>query len=158
MKIMLIDDEAPILDFLNDILTQEGHKCESFQNPLKALEAYGNGGFDVVLTDVRMPELSGIETLKRIRQQNPEAKVIIFTGYGDLKTAISAINNRAYAFFPKPINIAELFDTLKKIAAEIDGTLQKEQDCQKLSEELKKLQTAYDELKAILKKQEKLKK
>lgn len=61
---------------------------------------------------MRMPRMTGIQVLRVIRQIDPEARVIIMTGYGDAETAIAAVNNGAYAFFGKPVDIAELIEVL----------------------------------------------
>ncbi|NSW92744.1 MAG: response regulator [Firmicutes bacterium] len=115
MNILLVDDDADCLDGLVTVLEPAGHQCDMFTVPEKALESYQQKQYDTVITDLKMPGLSGIEVLKKVRSINPEAKVIITTGYGDAETVITALNNGVYAFFDKPIETKDLMETLEKI-------------------------------------------
>jgi DNA-binding NtrC family response regulator len=146
MKLMLIDDELPILESLERALKPTGYVCATFQSSRKALEAYRQESCDVVVTDFMMPELNGIEVLKEIKTIDPEARVIILTGYADIDNAIAAVNNGAYAFFRKPLNFRDFISTLKKIDQEIKGKLQKEVDMQKFQEEYSRLRNAFESL------------
>ena len=152
MKLLIIDDEKPTLDILEKVLTPSGYKCKLFNDPVKAVKKISEKDFDVVLTDVNMPKMNGIEVLKAVRKINPRTRVIIFTGYGDLETAMAAINNGAYAFFSKPLNFAELMDTLKKIESEIDEDYKREIDHAKLKEEYAKLKDALSGLQTMISK------
>lgn len=150
MKILLIDDDAGCLDSLKSSLEISGHKCDAYTKPENALKAYKPGKFDVVITDMKMPNLSGIDVLKKIKARNQDAKVIIITAYGDVETAISAVNNHAYAFFGKPLNFEELMETLEKIEREQEKRQLTKEEMEKLSVEYQKLRLAYDELQALL--------
>ncbi|MDF9407035.1 MAG: C4-dicarboxylate transport transcriptional regulatory protein DctD [Pelotomaculum sp. PtaB.Bin013] len=119
MNILLIDDDEDCLDSLVNALESAGHWCDKFTFPGEAMEAYGQNQYDVVITDLNMSGMNGIQVLKRIRYLNPEAKVIINAGHGDLSTAIAAVNNGAYAFFVKPADLLELIETLEGIELEI---------------------------------------
>jgi len=119
VNILLIDDDADCLDGLVTALEPAGYRCDKFTIPREALVAYQQDQYDVVITDMKMPGLNGIQVLKKVRSLNPEAKVIINTGYGDVDTAIAAVNNGAYAFFGKPIDLVDLMETLEKIEREI---------------------------------------
>lgn len=105
MNILLIDDDSDCLEDLVSALEPAGHRCDKYTHPVKALEMYGGSTYDVVITDMKMPVMNGIEVLKKVREINPEARVIINTGYGDVETAILAVNHRAFAFFGKPIDL-----------------------------------------------------
>lgn len=146
MKLMLIDDELPILESLERALKPTGFGCATFQSSLKAVDAYRQGGFDVVITDFMMPEMNGIEVLKAIRAMDPEARVIILTGYADIENAIAAVNNGAYAFFRKPLDFRDFIQTLRKIEEKINGTVQKELDMRRFQEEYSRLRTAFTSL------------
>jgi len=115
MNILLIDDDAETLDNLQSVLEQCMHSCTCFTKPEEALEEYRNKTYDVVITDMRMPVMNGIQLLKNIRLINPEAKVIILTAFLDAETAIAASCNHAYALFNKPLNIISLVESLKRI-------------------------------------------
>ncbi|MEW6173819.1 MAG: response regulator [Bacillota bacterium] len=118
MNILLVDDEAGVLESLHSALEPAGYDCNMFTMPEKALEAYRKRKYDVVITDVMMREMNGIEVLKRIRTLNPEARVIILTAYVDAETAIAAVNCGAYAFFDKPVEFNRLMSILEKIQCE----------------------------------------
>ena len=121
LKIMLIDDEPEILDCLSAALALKGFPSEQFCNPKAAIETYMSEEFDVVISDFKMPEMNGIEVLKAVRKHDPNAYLIILTGYSDVDNAIAALNNGAYAFFRKPLDINELLQILYKIEEERKG-------------------------------------
>lgn len=121
MKILMVDDEIDCLDDIEGALSPTGYNLVKQTNPLHALELAKKEHFDVILTDVRMPQMSGIDLLKKIREAKPDQKVIVITAYGDLETATLAINHKAYAFFGKPIEFKDLIDTLSDIEKEISG-------------------------------------
>ena len=105
MKILIVDDEETCLDDVGAALLPTGYACLKSNSSKKALKMVKtDASIDVVITDVRMPEMDGIELLKAIKKERPSVEVIVMTAYGDLKTAIASINNRAYAFFAKPVN------------------------------------------------------
>lgn len=116
------------------------------------MAAYNPQKYDVIITDMKMPGLTGIQVLKITKAHNPEAKVIIITGYGDVDTAIAAVNNGAYAFFGKPVNIAELMETLEKINEKTQEKWQEQVEIHQMKQEYTKLKQAYEELQALLKK------
>jgi DNA-binding NtrC family response regulator len=150
MKLMLIDDELPILESLARALKPTGYGCVTFQSSPKALDAYRQGGFDVVITDFMMPEMNGIEVLKSIKAMDSEARVIILTGYADIENAIAAVNNGAYAFFRKPLDFRDFIRTLKKIELETEGKMKKELDMQGLQDEYSRLREAFESLQKVV--------
>lgn len=151
MNILLVDDDVNCLEDLVSALAPAGHQCRSFADPAAALKAYEKNSFDVVITDMKMPGLSGIEVLKRVRALNPEARVIINTGYGDVETAISAVNNGAYAFFGKPIDLNDLMETLEKIDRELTDRVRVKNEHARLAMEYARLKQAYLDLRKLVK-------
>ena len=150
MRMLLIDDELPSLEIMQDVLEPAGHKCVIYQNPKQAVEAYKMGEFDLVLTDFKMPGMNGIEVLKSIKEYNPKAKVIILTGYADIYNAIEAVNNGAYAFFRKPVKVNDFMDTIDKLEEEINDEDKRKINVNRLSEEYKNLKKSYNKLKKVL--------
>ncbi len=120
MKILIIDDEQGILDVVSRSLGRLGYECTNFSDPVKAVDAYKAEDFNIVITDIRMPEMSGIDVLKAIKKQNPAAYVLLLTGYADVDNAIDAVNSGAYAFLRKPLEIKELVDTIKSVEEELN--------------------------------------
>jgi len=146
MNILIIDDDIEILDALRITLEPTGHNFEFFQNPLEAVEVYKQKLHDIIITDISMPEISGIEVLKRARKINSDAYIILITGYKDLNAAIEAVNHQAYAFFDKPVDIEGLLDTIDRIDLEKKGVQNKEEERDKMISEIDKLKKTVDEL------------
>jgi DNA-binding NtrC family response regulator len=144
MNILLVDDEALPLEDMRTSLLPTGYSITTTTKPLKALELYKEHPYDVVISDVRMPVMDGITLLRELRSFDKDARVIIVTAYGDLETAKAALNNRAYAFFGKPIHFPDLIQTLKDIAQDI--TNPQEPDLAKLKEENCRLKKVYQDL------------
>lgn len=151
MNILLIDDDADCLEDLVSALEPAGHRCSNYTLPAKAVEEYARTQYDVIVTDMKMPLMNGIEVLKRVRSLNTEARVIIMTGYGDVETAIAAVNNGAYAFFGKPIDLGELMGVLEKIEDEIGRQKKKMEEHARLALEYARLKQAYNDLQRLLK-------
>jgi DNA-binding NtrC family response regulator len=150
MKLLIVDDDKDVLNDITNALEPSGYSCTKTTNPLEAIALYKQSRFDVVISDVRMPEMSGIELLKEIKNFDAKAAVIIITAFGDLETAIAAINSRAYAFFGKPINFAELITTLRQIEIELQEKPQSDKDYENLEQEHKKLKIAFGALSEVL--------
>lgn len=115
MNILLVDDDVDCLDGLVTVFEPAGHRCDKFTVPEEAVEAFRKNPYDVVITDIKMPGINGIEVIKRIQLLNRKARVIVVTGYSDEETVVAAAKNRAYALFEKPINVNDLMETLFKI-------------------------------------------
>lgn len=151
MNILLVDDDNHCLEGLVTVLEPAGYRCDAFTDPRKAVEAFDRSPYDLVITDMKMPGMNGIQVIKEIRSIAPEVRIIIVTGFGDVDSAISAVNNGAYAFYGKPVDFAELMETIEKIESEIrDGERVKAEHA-KLAMEYVHLKQAYDDLKKLLK-------
>jgi len=94
-SILIVDDEDIIRESLSFVLTKEGYRVQSAANGKEALEKVKAGSFDVVLTDLEMPEMKGIELLENITRFSPETMVVIITAYGSIETAIAALRKGA---------------------------------------------------------------
>jgi DNA-binding NtrC family response regulator len=150
MKIALIDDELAILESLERALKPTGYECFPFQSPKDALEDYTQEKFDVVITDFMMPGMNGIEVLKAIKEINPEAFVILITGYADIENAIAAVNHGAYAFFRKPFDFRDFITTLRQIEDKINGVKQKEVDMDCFLAEYARLKSTFESLQQVV--------
>lgn len=154
MNIMLIDDDQDCMLGLASAIEPTGFLCDLFTSPEKAVQQYGTGSYEVVITDMKMPGMNGIQVLKAIKARNREAKVILITGYGDVDTAIAAVNNGAYAFFCKPVNIEELLETIGQISEEVGRKQREKEEQDKMAAEYLRLKKAYLEIQAVLEKQD----
>lgn len=108
LRILLVDDEAVILETLGDYLGSKGHLVRTASRGEEALAAVEAGEYDLVLLDVRMPGMDGIECLRRIQQCSPTLPVILITGHGSMETVVEALRAGASDFLAKPIRLAEL--------------------------------------------------
>jgi len=109
MKILVVDDEAPVREMLRKGLSELGRfTVEPAQNGLEAIEKLEKDVFDLVLTDLKMPEMDGIELLRTIKVTRPEIMVILMTAYGSIETAVEAMKIGANDYITKPIDFNEL--------------------------------------------------
>jgi two-component system response regulator AtoC len=114
-KILVVDDEAHVREMLKKGLSQLGEfTVEAAQNGVEAVEKIEKDVFDLVLTDLKMPEMDGIELLKTIKGTRPEIMVILMTAYGSIETAIEAIKNGANDYVTKPIDFNDLLIRIAK--------------------------------------------
>jgi DNA-binding NtrC family response regulator len=119
LKILVVDDEAPIRDMLQKALTQRGgFPVEVAQNGIEAIEKIGKDVFDLVLTDLMMPEMDGLELLKTVKGTRPEVMVILMTAYGSIETAVEAMRIGADDYITKPIDFNELLIHISKAQKE----------------------------------------
>jgi len=113
-QIVVIDDEKIVCSMVQRILAQEGYEVETFTDSPQALERIKEKKFDLVITDLKMENIDGMDILKEVNQRYPEAKVIMLTAYATLDAAIEAIRERIFDFFPKPVKIDDLKKSVKK--------------------------------------------
>ena len=112
-KILVIDDEKSIRNTLKDILEYEKFEVALAENGNEGLEMFGNDSFDVVLCDIKMPEMDGIEVLEKIFETGKEVQVIMISGHGNIDTAVEAIKKGAYDFIEKPLDLNRLLITIR---------------------------------------------
>jgi two-component system NtrC family sensor kinase len=113
-KVMVVDDEDSIRALLTISLTQKGYEVVSAENGEKGIEVFKKERPQFVITDIKMPGLDGIEVLKRIRELDSDTRVIVITGHGDMKSAITALQHEASDFINKPITDEALTIALKR--------------------------------------------
>ncbi|AJE03095.1 sigma-54-dependent transcriptional regulator [Geobacter pickeringii] len=107
-KILIVEDEHPLRELLETELQRSGYKVDSAANGEEGFEKYRQEIFNVVLLDVRMPGMDGVETLKLMRSESTVPEVIVFTGHGTIETAVECIRNGAYDYLTKPVKLDEL--------------------------------------------------
>lgn len=113
-RIMIIDDEKIVGDMAKISLEQEGYVVETFLNGAPALERFRQEKFDVVVTDLKMKGIDGLDVLKTVKELSPDTKVIMITAFANLNVAIEAIKGDVFDFFPKPVKIKDLKESIKK--------------------------------------------
>jgi len=107
-KILIIDDEKAIRNALRDILEHEKHVVDEAEDGAAGLEKAKKGSFDVVLCDIKMPKLDGLEFLQKLMAHNDEIPVIMISGHGTIDTAVDALKKGAFDFIEKPPNISRI--------------------------------------------------
>lgn len=115
LKICLIEDEEILLETLKDDLLDAGYSVAAFEHPLKALEYITKNNVDVVVSDIRLPQITGFELLPKIKAAKPETFVIMMTAFGTVKSAVEAMKNGAYDYLIKPFDKDELRIILDRI-------------------------------------------
>mgnify|MGYP001078006479 CR=1 FL=1 len=116
MQILVVDDEQDQRDMLSGFLRRNGHTVLQAANGETALGLYRQHSIDAVLLDQKMPGLSGAQTLARLREINPQIKVIMITAHGAIATAVDAMKLGALDFMEKPVDLKHLLQTLEDIA------------------------------------------
>jgi two-component system, NtrC family, response regulator HydG len=107
-KILVIDDEAILRDATAEALRRAGHAVEAFDSGRPALEAFAQGGADLILSDLKMPGMDGVAVLDEAKRIAPDVPFIIVTAHGTVETAVGAMKKGAYDFIIKPFKLDEL--------------------------------------------------
>ncbi|MFZ5759230.1 MAG: sigma-54-dependent transcriptional regulator [Thermodesulfobacteriota bacterium] len=112
--ILVVDDEPNYLIILAELLRDEGFEVLTAENGKKALEIIGTSDLDLVLTDMQMPVMGGMELLKKSKEMNPDLPVILLTAYGEVEKAVAAMRDGAFNYLTKPFKNTELIANITK--------------------------------------------
>jgi len=123
LQILLLDDEPIVGKRLKPALTKIGCEVEVFQDPLAAVARIDQKEFDIVVTDIRMDELDGMQVLEHVRKKSPQAKVIMITGYAMIALAREAMERGAFDFIAKPFKPDDLRKVIAKAADALGSPL-----------------------------------
>jgi two-component system nitrogen regulation response regulator GlnG len=118
LDVWLVDDDASIRWVLEKALRQSGMRPRAFEQAESVLTALGRAEPDVLITDVRMPGLSGLKLLETVRDEHPELPVIVMTAHSDLDSAVAAYQGGAFEYLPKPFDIDLAVDLVRRAAAQ----------------------------------------
>jgi len=119
-KILAVDDEPRILLLLKSLLSANGYAVETAQNGAVALDIVRKGGIDIVITDLRMAPIDGLQLFKEIHTLSPDLPVILLTAYASVETAIEAMKSGMFDYLTKPFRVDELLACLKRATEKID--------------------------------------
>jgi len=144
IRSVIVDDDRTIGDILKDLVSKEYVSVEVFNSGVEAIEFITREPVDVVITDLIMPRVGGLEVLRQAKVMNPDVVVIIITGHGSLETAIQAIREGAYDYIKKPFKLQEM-EIIFNNAVERVNLIREN------TQLLKELKEAYDQLVAIKK-------
>jgi DNA-binding NtrC family response regulator len=114
-RILVVDDEPAQLELLSGFLTKQGFETLAAAGAIKALEIFRRESIDLIVTDQKMPDMSGLDLVKAVRAINPEASVIVITAYGTVDTAVAAIKSGAADYLSKPVNLDELLYRVEQV-------------------------------------------
>ncbi len=114
-NILIVDDEDNMLQMLKTFFTEKEFCCFTAQNGIKALEILGKEDIDIVITDMKMPEMDGLELLKNIKEKHKNISAVIMTGFSEEYTTTEALNLGADGYITKPFRNKELLLILKRI-------------------------------------------
>ena len=117
-KIMVIDDENIVGKMIKSSFGQDGYTVEAFLDAKPALERLREEKFDVVITDLKMKNIDGMEVLHAIKKESPEIKVIMITAFASMDAALEAFRKSADDFFAKPVLLADLKACVKRLLNE----------------------------------------
>ncbi|MGE5811402.1 MAG: sigma-54-dependent transcriptional regulator [Ignavibacteria bacterium] len=114
-KLLIVDDEPDMLKLLSMIVKEKTpYEVSTTNNPLEALELSKQGGFDLVIADLKMPGLDGMELLDIVKQANEDIPVIIITAYGTVESALETMRKGAFDFITKPFRKEQILYTIDK--------------------------------------------
>ena len=119
LYIMIIDDENIVGKRLKPALEKRGDIVETFVDSRKALERFDEKNFDIVITDIRMDDIDGLEVLEHVRSHSKQTKVIMITGYATVEVARQALAKGAFDFIAKPFKPNDLRTIIEKAAKQL---------------------------------------
>ena len=124
LEVLLLDDEPIVGKRLKPALAKIGCNVEVFEDPKKALERIDQKEFDIVVTDIRMDEVDGLQVLEHVRQSSERTKVIMITGYARMAVAREAMEKGAFDFIAKPFKPDDLRKVIAKAAKALGSDIQ----------------------------------
>ena len=113
-RILIVEDDRPQADAINEALARLGHACVVVTEPRRALDLIEGDGFDLVVTDLMMHDVDGMEILQEAKRIDAGTEVIVVTGHGSIETAVQAMRDGAWDYITKPLNLGELRDRVAK--------------------------------------------
>jgi YesN/AraC family two-component response regulator len=119
MKLLVVDDEQAILNTLKTNFDLEGYDVHTCQDPLLAVEEMRKHFFDIVITDIRMPDMDGVKLISEMKKIHPICQIIVVTGYSSLNYVIETLEKGVVDYFTKPFDVQMLMDTVNGLKTKI---------------------------------------
>ena len=119
LNILVIDDEEVICNACHLILSERGHTVERKMDGASGLKALQSNSYDIILLDMMLPDIEGMEILETIKQKTPQAGVIIITGYSTVANALKSMKLGAADYLPKPFSEDELLASIEKVSSNL---------------------------------------
>lgn len=114
-RVLIVEDDEPTRTLLRDVLEEEGYKTDSVNNGSEAFRKLVKESFDLIITDIRMPGLTGLDILPGMKKLHPDIPVIIITGIGSEEVQRKALERGATVYLEKPLHIRELRTLIREI-------------------------------------------
>ena len=140
MRMLIIEDDKSFSDILYEFFSTKNFKIDTAENGKEAFEKLKNSNYDVVLLDLLLPDINGMDILRKIKESSGITEVIVITGHGNIKLAVQAIKMGAYDFLTKPCSLSEIEITVRKAVESV--SLKKENELYKKEKSI----TNYEEL------------
>lgn len=112
VQILLVDDEEKVREMLSSLLNSRGYLVKNVADGEEALKSLNSSDFDIIITDLRMPQMDGAELIKKVRDLKPNIGIIVLTGYGDIESYIDIMEMGAFEYINKTLSIDDLFEDL----------------------------------------------
>jgi len=113
-RILIIEDDTTIRVTLKDVLQKQGYRVDLAEDGRSGLELFGRSSYELVLLDLHLPDLHGLEVLKALRESDPEAMVLIMTAFPEVRTAVNCVKAGAYDYLNKPFELDDLKDAVRR--------------------------------------------
>ena len=114
IRILVVDDEPMMSDSLRQHLTEEGYTVDVSSSGTQAIDLFDGGAYHLVICDLQLPDMDGLELLRHMKDARPATEVIVVTGYGSVQAAVEAIKSGAFYFVEKPFDFEELSPLVEK--------------------------------------------
>ncbi len=139
LQVLVVEDSKPLREMLVHVLKEDGTRVDAAKDGKDALEKYHSAPYDLIITDLNMPEITGIELIKKIREHDEAVEFIIITGYASLESAVEAIKAGAFDYIIKPFKVDELQVAVRNVKDKV--FLKKKNKAL-----MEKLRSFYDEI------------
>jgi two-component system, OmpR family, response regulator len=115
VKILIVDDDRAICDYMQTLLERDGYQVKTLADPLQVEDEVREGAYHLIILDLMMPKMDGIEVLKRIRKVDGDIAIVIFTGFPNLESAVQSMKLEAVDYIKKPFNVDEFREVLARV-------------------------------------------
>ena len=119
IRILILDDEPIVCKRLQPALEKNGYEVEIFFSSMEAVQRFRKAHFDIVVTDLKMKELDGLQFLTEVKESSPNTEVIVITGFATMETAKESFRKGGFDFLSKPFKIGEMLDVIKRAEAKV---------------------------------------
>ncbi len=143
-KILVVDDEQGLVDIITEVLTDDGYDVTGITDSVEAVELIRDNHFDLVITDLKMPKVDGIEITRIVKDKSESTDVVVITGYGSMETAVESLKKNVYDYILKPFNINDISNTVKRVLERQRLVRQNEKLREKIEKNLNDITTLYE--------------